>query len=182
MHAGLVSRCLAPFVKPRPHASPHGGPPHYAELHALTSFSFQRGASLPEELVERAHALGYAALAITDECSVAGVVRAHERAVKLGLKLIVGSEFRLDADAGLRLIALARDEAAWGDLCEFITAARRRAAKGTYLIDGLGGTHDTGRPEGRRPEKNDKPGNRRGHGFSPAAPLRTDPRAGPWRH
>ena len=139
MHAGLVSRCLTPFVKLKPHASPHGGPPHYAELHALTSFSFQRGASLPEELVERAHALGYTALAITDECSVAGVVRAHERAAKLGLKLIVGSEFRLDdADAGFRLIALARDEAAWGDLCEFITAARRRAAKGKYLIDSVG--------------------------------------------
>ena len=49
----------------------------YAELHCLSNFSFLRGASHPEELVERAHALGYRALAITDECSVAGVVRAH---------------------------------------------------------------------------------------------------------
>ena len=89
----------------------------------------------------RAHALGYTALAITDECSVAGVVRAHEQALKLGMQLIVGSEFRLDdaAEGGFRLIGLARDEAAWGDLCEFITAARRRAAKGTYSVDGLGG-------------------------------------------
>ena len=54
--------------------------PAYAELHCLTNFSFLRGASHPEELVERAHALGYAALAITDECSVAGVVRAHPQA------------------------------------------------------------------------------------------------------
>ena len=51
--------------------------PDYAELHCLTNFSFQRGASHPEELVARAWQLGYRALAITDECSVAGVVRAH---------------------------------------------------------------------------------------------------------
>ena len=51
--------------------------PPYAELHCLSNFSFLRGASHPEELVERAQALGYAALALTDECSVAGVVRAH---------------------------------------------------------------------------------------------------------
>ena len=54
----------------------------YAELHCLTNFSFQRGASRPEELVARAHALGYTALAITDECSVAGAVRAHVEAKK----------------------------------------------------------------------------------------------------
>ena len=52
-------------------------PPDYAELHCLSSFSFQRSASQPEELVQRAAALGYRALALTDECSVAGVVRAH---------------------------------------------------------------------------------------------------------
>ena len=51
--------------------------PGYAELHCRSNFSFLRGASHPEELVGRAHALGYAALAITDECSLAGVVRAH---------------------------------------------------------------------------------------------------------
>ncbi len=66
--------------------------PAYAELHCLTNFSFLRGASHPEELVERAHALGYAALAITDECSVAGVVRAYIEAKKHGLKIIVGTE------------------------------------------------------------------------------------------
>ena len=50
--------------------------PGYAELHCITNFSFQRGASHPHELVERAYNLGYEALAITDECSVAGVVQA----------------------------------------------------------------------------------------------------------
>ena len=59
----------------------------YAELHCLSNFSFQRGASHPEELVARAHALGYRRLAITDECSVAGVVRAHLEAKKCGFEV-----------------------------------------------------------------------------------------------
>ena len=59
------------------------GLPGYAELHCLSSFSFQRGASQPAELVERAAELGYEALAITDECSLAGVVRAHARLKQL---------------------------------------------------------------------------------------------------
>ena len=104
--------------------------PDYAELHCLSSFSFQRGASHPQELVQRAQELGYTALAITDECSVAGVVRAHGEAKKLGLKLILGSEFALD---GLRLVALARNVRGWGNLCEFITLARRQAQKGEYV-------------------------------------------------
>ncbi|AVO50633.1 error-prone DNA polymerase [Melaminivora suipulveris] len=107
--------------------------PGYAELHALSCFSFQRGASHPHELVERAHALGYRALALTDECSVAGVVRADEAARELGLQLILGSEF---CWGELRIVALARDAQGWGDLCEFITAARARGPhKGGYLVD-----------------------------------------------
>ncbi|MDB5899267.1 MAG: polymerase, partial [Ramlibacter sp.] len=104
--------------------------PDYAELHCLSNFSFQRGASHPQELVQRAHELGYSALAITDECSVAGVVRAHGEASKLGLKLLLGAEFRLD---GFRLVALARNVQGWGNLCEFITLACREAEKGAYL-------------------------------------------------
>src|SRR5437762_12784529 len=69
--------------------------PHYAELHCRTNFSFLSGASHPEELVERAHDLGYRALAITDECSLAGVVRAHIEAKERKLHLIIGSEFQL---------------------------------------------------------------------------------------
>ena len=111
--------------------------PHYAELHCLSNFSFQKGASHPEELVTRAWALGYSALAITDECSVAGVVRAHLEAKKLGLKLLVGAEFSLPATAqggGFKLVALARDLNGWGNLCEFITAARCAAVKGSYEV------------------------------------------------
>jgi len=107
--------------------------PGYAELHCLSNFSFQRGASHPYELVERAAQLGYRALALTDECSVAGVVRAHEAARNHpGLHLIVGSEFRWGP---LRLVALARDAEGWGNLCEFITAARAAAPKGEYRVD-----------------------------------------------
>jgi error-prone DNA polymerase len=110
--------------------------PAYAELHALSSFSFQRGASQPGELVERAHALGYSALAMTDECSVAGVVRAHEAAQRLGLKLLLGAEFVVQLADGMAftLIALAHNLTGWGNLCTLITRARRAAPKGHYTL------------------------------------------------
>ena len=109
--------------------------PAYAELHCLSNFSFQRGASQPEELVQRAHALGYGALAITDECSVAGVVRAHGEAERLGLPLLLGSEFAVALEGGaFTLVALAHNLAGWGNLCEFITRARRAAPKGEYRL------------------------------------------------
>ena len=76
--------------------------PAYAELHCLSNFSFLRGASHAEELVERASALGYSALAVTDEGSLAGIVRAHVAAKDKKLKLIVGAEFRLQD--GLKLM------------------------------------------------------------------------------
>jgi error-prone DNA polymerase len=106
--------------------------PQYAELHCLTSFTFLRGASHPEELVARAAALGYAALAITDECSVAGVVRAHIAAQDHGLKLLIGTEIRL-AD-GPKLALLAANRAGYGNLSELITKGRRSAEKGSYRL------------------------------------------------
>ncbi|HQR23276.1 MAG TPA: error-prone DNA polymerase [Steroidobacteraceae bacterium] len=111
----------------------------YAELHCLSNFSFLRGASHPEELVARAKELGYAALAITDECSVAGAVRAHVAAREHGLKLIVGSEFRL-AD-GLRCVLLATNRNGYGQLCRLITKSRRAAEKGAYRLDRTDFTH-----------------------------------------
>ncbi len=115
-------------------------PPGYAELHCLSNFSFLRGASHPDELIERAHALGYAALAITDECSVAGAVRAHLAAKQRGLKLIIGAEFALAAASVScaspppKLILLATDREGYGNLAELITACRRRARKGLYAF------------------------------------------------
>ena len=76
--------------------------PGYAELHCRSNFSFLTGASHPAELVARAQALRYSALAITDECSFAGVVRAHEAAKELGFHLIIGCEMRLQRDAPKR--------------------------------------------------------------------------------
>jgi DNA polymerase III alpha subunit len=113
--------------------------PDYAELHCLSAFSFQHGASLPDELVQRARALGYRALALTDECSVAGMVRAHEAARAAGLKLLPGAEFGVTPSAGtrdvlFRFVALAHDLQGWGNLCEFITSARRAALKGKYKL------------------------------------------------
>jgi error-prone DNA polymerase len=119
-----------------------GGSPSvadYAELHCASSFSFLRGASQPEELVARAARLGYRALAITDECSVAGVVRAHMALKDLvkegtdhGLRLIVGSEVTLAC--GTRLVLLARDRLGYAALSRLITRGRRAAEKGAYLL------------------------------------------------
>jgi error-prone DNA polymerase len=106
--------------------------PAYAELHCLSNFSFLRGASHPEELVERAKAQGYGALALTDECSLAGAVRAHLAARDAGLPLILGSELTLDD--GTKLVLLATDRASYGDLCELVTRGWRRAQKGRYAL------------------------------------------------
>jgi len=100
----------------------------YAELHAKTNFSFLEGASHPDELVRRAAELGYAALAITDRHSLAGVVRAHGAAKDVGLKLLLGAEIT-PADAP-PVVLLATDRAAYGRLARLITQGRRRAGKG----------------------------------------------------
>ncbi len=113
-------------------SSASSGAPAYAELHCLSNFSFLRGASHPEALIQRAAELGYEALALTDECSVAGVVRAHAAAKSLSIKLIIGSELTLED--GLQVVVLATDRAAYGDLCELITQGRRAAAKGAYSL------------------------------------------------
>src|SRR4051812_26888040 len=107
--------------------------PRYAELHCLSNFTFLRGASHPEELVERAAALGYSALALTDECSVAGTVRAHAAAKRCGLKLIVGAEIRC-AD-GLKLVVLGTSREAYGNLCALLTRGRMRMQKGGYRLE-----------------------------------------------
>ena len=104
----------------------------YAELHCLSNFSFLRGASRPQELVRRAHELGYKALAITDECSLAGVVRAHEQAKICGLQLIIGTELKLID--GMQLLLLASNRQGYAQLCRLITKGRRGADKGQYVL------------------------------------------------
>lgn len=105
----------------------------YAELHCLSNFSFLRGASHPQELAEEASRLGYEALAITDECSVAGMPRAYAALKGASVKLITGSEFRLQ-DADYLLVLLARNRTGYAQLCQLITTARRRAEKGQYTL------------------------------------------------
>ncbi|UCG98382.1 MAG: PHP domain-containing protein, partial [Burkholderiales bacterium] len=112
----------------------------YAELHCASNFSFLRGASHPEELVERAIALGYSALAITDECSFAGSARAHlalrdavERyPAARDFRLIHGTEIRLED--GPTLVLLATSRAGYGNLSQLVTLARRQASKGSYRL------------------------------------------------
>ncbi len=118
--------------------------PPYAELHCLSDFSFQRGAASANQLFERARACGYRALAITDECSLAGIVRALEASRRFDLKLIVGTEVTLCDQ--LKLVLLAQDLEGYQNICRLVTTGRRAAVKGRYhltradLADGLPGT------------------------------------------
>src|SRR5258705_9434300 len=97
----------------------------YVELHALSNFTFLKGASQPAELAARAHELGYRALAVTDECSLAGVVRAHVAAKKHRLPLIICAEFRFDD--WLKFVAPAPERVGYGVLTPFITRGWRGA-------------------------------------------------------
>ncbi|NMP31344.1 error-prone DNA polymerase [Thalassotalea sp. M1531] len=110
----------------------------YAELICQSNFSFLHGASHPEELVEHAARLGYQALAITDECSVAGVVRAYSyiQTHGLSIKLIVGALFTIEVADSLtaKIVLLCPNRQAYAELCRVITNSRRRAAKGEYQL------------------------------------------------
>jgi error-prone DNA polymerase len=105
----------------------------YAELQVTSNFSFLRGASHPDELVERAAALGLAAIAITDRNSLAGIVRAHQAAQECGIRLVVGA--RLELRDGMSLIAFPEDRAAYGRLTALLTLGKRRAPKGECHLD-----------------------------------------------
>ena len=107
-------------------------PVPYAELQAVSNFSFLSGASHAEELVEEAARLGLAALGVADRNTLAGVVRAHVAARRVGLRLLVGA--RLDLADGLSLLCYPQDRAAWGRLCRLLTLGQRRAAKGGCLL------------------------------------------------
>lgn len=104
----------------------------YAELHCMSNFTFLRGASHPEELVNEAASLGYEAIAITDECSLAGVVRAHVAAKDKHIKLLVGSEFFLTE--GIHLILLASNKKSYAQISGLISRARLASPKGSYTI------------------------------------------------
>jgi error-prone DNA polymerase len=109
--------------------------PRYAELCCQSELSFLQAPSSPEALVQQAALLGYEALAITDECSVAGVVRAWREARDHSVSLITGSLFRVsDTPDAWVFVALATSRRGYGTLCQLITQACARAPKGQYEL------------------------------------------------
>ena len=108
-----------------------GGIP-YAELQAASNFSFLRGASHAEELVEEAARLGLAAIGIADRNTLAGAVRAHVAAKRAGIRLLTGA--RLDLADGASLLCYPRDRTAYGRLCRLLTLGQRRAGKGECVL------------------------------------------------
>ena len=117
-----------------PHAESPPAPPPFAELYCRSCFSFLTGASHPDELLTRAASLGYTALAITDECSMAGMVRAYAawQQQQGAIQLIVGTRLQLADGPGL--VLLATDRASYGRLSSLITRGRRAAEKGSYHL------------------------------------------------
>jgi error-prone DNA polymerase len=107
--------------------------PGYADLQVTTNFSFLRGAAHPAELVTTAAALGHEAIAVTDRNSFAGIVRAHQAAIEIGIRLVVGC--RLDLCDGTSLLAFPVDRAAYGRLTRLLTSGKRRAPKGECRLD-----------------------------------------------
>ncbi|MEO6327292.1 MAG: error-prone DNA polymerase [Ginsengibacter sp.] len=101
---------------------------NYTELQVTTNFSFLRGASHPEELVEQAAAMGYKEISITDRNSFAGIVRAYAAAKKNEIRIIVGC--RLDLLDGLSLLAYPTNKSAYSQLSNLLTLGNRRAEKG----------------------------------------------------
>ena len=102
--------------------------PAYAELHCRTNFSFLRGASHPVELMQQSVALGYQALAITDQNTLGGVVEAHIAAQETNARLIIGAEL-LPIDAPT-IVVWVQNKVGYTNLCQLLTTARRRADKG----------------------------------------------------
>ncbi len=101
--------------------------PRYAELHCTSNFSFLQAASHPEELVTRAAAIGYEAIAITDRATLTGIVRAHGAAKQAGIKLVVGAH--LEPVDAAPLVVWAADMAGYSNLCRLLTHGYARAAE-----------------------------------------------------
>ena len=104
----------------------------YGELHCISNFTFLRGASHPEELIRTASERGYKSIAITDECSLSGIVRAHAESKKHDIKLIIGSEIKIQKN--LNLVFLVQSKKGYENLSRLITHGRRSAKKGTYHL------------------------------------------------
>ncbi|MBW2223979.1 MAG: PHP domain-containing protein [Deltaproteobacteria bacterium] len=107
----------------------------YVPLWVKSNHSFLEGASFPEELVERAHALGLPAVAITDRDGVYGLVRAHMRAKELGIRIVTGAQLTVDVEGNAHhVIALAKTRRGYADLCRALSRGHARCEKGVSLI------------------------------------------------
>jgi error-prone DNA polymerase len=104
----------------------------YVPLWCKSNFSFLEGASHPEELVEAAHGLGLPGLALTDRDGLYGIVRAHQKALELGTRLVAGAQLTVEPDQ--RLVLLAADRQGYANLCRLLTAGRLRSPKGQSLV------------------------------------------------
>ncbi|MGC6535343.1 MAG: PHP domain-containing protein, partial [Parvibaculales bacterium] len=104
----------------------------FAELAAISNFSFLHGAAHPQEMVETAAALGYRAIGLADRNTLAGVVRGHVAAREAGLRYLPGA--RLVTQCGFEVIAYPRSRAAYAALSQCLTQANRRGAKGACLL------------------------------------------------
>ncbi|MCS7033378.1 MAG: PHP domain-containing protein, partial [Phycisphaerae bacterium] len=101
----------------------------YAELDVTSNFSFLRGASHPDELVYTAASLGYRAIALTDVCTLAGMVRAHSAAKQCGMKLLVGCRLKF-VDGTPDVLVWCTNRMGYGNLCRLLTIGKRRTEKG----------------------------------------------------
>ncbi len=104
----------------------------YAELQVTTNYSFLRGASHAAKLVFTAKQLGLSAIAVTDRNSLAGIVRAHAEAQKIGIQLIIGC--RLDFVDGRSLLCYPMDKDAYGRLSRLLSVGKKRAGKGACTL------------------------------------------------
>src|SRR4051812_20425317 len=136
----------------------------YVELHAASAFSFLRGASLPETLVERAATLGYPALALLDADGVYGAPRFHRAAKQAGIRPIIGAELTIRSGAAPKrtppsathhsaihgsrftihdwqLPVLVASQDGYQNLCRLVTKMKLRAPKGegALLLEELDG-------------------------------------------
>lgn len=107
-------------------------PGQYAELHCHSAFSFLDGASNPEELVDRARAIGLSSLALTDHDDLGGIVRFAAAAKELSVEAIVGAELTLEDDS--HLILLAEDLQGYKNICYLITQARSDCQRGSPRV------------------------------------------------
>ena len=108
----------------------------YVPLWVKSNHSFLEGASFPEELVERAHALGLPAVAITDRDGVYGLVRAHMRAKELGIRIVTGAQITVSVDGGEHhVVALAKTRLGYANLCRALSIGHARCEKGVSLIE-----------------------------------------------